>query len=90
MPRPCLTSWMPSSAAASLGLLKLLSRVVPERRMVSCLRAIVRSMLRPQTLRPGLKEMVLKGIRISADQPSSRRALSASQMPSQLRLVLPA
>ena len=56
--------------------------------MVSCLRAIVRSMLSPQTLRPGLKEMVLKGIRISADQPSSRRALSASQMPSQLRLEL--
>ena len=90
MPSACLIPSIPCRAAASLGLLKLLSRVVPESRLVSCFRAIVRSMLSPQTDRPGLKEMVLKGMRISADQPFSRRRLLASQIPSQLRLELPA
>ena len=73
-----------------MGLLKLLSRFVPDRRMVSCLRAMTRSTLRPQAARPGLKEMDLKGMRISVLQPSLRTRLEASQMPSQLRLGLPA
>jgi len=81
---------IPGRGAASLGLLKLLSRVVPESRFVSCLRAIVRSMLIPQTDSPGLNEIVLKGMRISVDQPWSIRRLLASQIPSQLRLELPA
>ena len=40
--------------------------------MVSCLRAMTRSTLMPQTVRPGLKEIVLNGILSSALQPSSR------------------
>jgi len=45
-------------------------------------------MFRPQDARPGLKEIVLKGMRTSALQPSPRILALASQIPSQSRLAL--
>lgn len=86
-PSPCETPWIPVSSPAWAGSVRDWFRRPPLHRISSFRRRIVRWKLRPQVSFRGLKFSVLNGMRISADHPSSRRAVRASQMPSQLLLT---
>ena len=88
-PMPCETPSSPASSPANTRRFRPSFRPYPRHRISSLFRRIDRRKLMPQLPPPGTKFRVRKGIRISADHPSGRRAVRTSQIPSQERLTPP-
>ena len=79
-PRPCCSPVRPEITPVVPG---LTCRLYDTQAISSCLRAMLRSMLNPQSGLSGSKFSVLNGMANSATQPASSIRVSACQMPSQ-------
>ena len=86
-PRPRSMTGRSVSSPARLVCVTWYWRPADAQRSVSSRRWMRRCTLKCQVLRPGLKLRVRNGIQISALQPSSRRSVAASQMPSHSGVV---
>src|SRR5215470_10370382 len=83
MPLPCSSSLVPIKEPVRLRSYRKESRVGEDHRRARRSRATYRSTFRPHVFSPLAKLSVREGMTISADQPSGRLAVRASQIPSQ-------